>query len=266
MSKHPREHGIEFEPHMADAAQQIDPSEAQAEELLQREWQKSKLADHVEHNVWEEPTLTSELSASSDAQHLTYPNWLAFELQRTSREKTWLVVLLVIAASGPLGIVGALFGGLAMGGGGVANLAQLLGAVVMGPITEEITKVLLALWIVEKRPHLFSSTFQIMLCAIAGGLAFSAIENIIYFNVYVPKHTAAFELFRWTVCVALHVSCSTLAGIGLSKIWRGAVQNLRRPRLADGIPWFYAAMSFHGFYNFSVIIAEALGWLDFLKA
>ncbi|QDS99795.1 PrsW family glutamic-type intramembrane protease [Adhaeretor mobilis] len=265
MSKHSRKDGIEFEPHLADAAPQLDPSEAQAEDLLQREWQKSKLADHVEHNVWEEPTLAGELNAPPEADQLTYANWLTFELQRTSREKTWLVALLVIAACGPLGIIGALFGGISMGGGGIANLVQLLGAVIMGPITEEITKVLLALWIVEKRPYLFSSPFQIMLCAIAGGLAFAAIENLIYFNIYVPQHTAAFELFRWTVCVALHVSCSTLAGIGLSKIWQGAIQDLRRPRLADGIPWFYAAMSFHGLYNFPVIVAETLGWLQFLK-
>ena len=261
------DHGVENEPHVQGGQFEPDPTEIDADKLLEREWNRSQLADHVEHNVWEEPTLSTDLAGQPGPDQLTYQRWLNAELEQTSREKTWLVTLLVVAAAGPWGILGAIFSGMtgAGGFGSLDGISNIVGAVVIGPITEEITKIALALWIVEKRPHWFSSIPQILLCAAAGGLAFAAIENLVYFHIYVPRHTQAFEAFRWTACVGLHVSCSLVAGLGLARIWDNAIRNRTRPKIALGVPWFVLAMTGHGLYNFAVTMASLLGWLDFLQ-
>ena len=139
----------------------------------------------------------------------------------------------------------------------------ILSAVVLAPVTEEITKIAGPLWVVEKRPYWFRSSLQIMLCAAAGGLAFAFIENLIYLFVYHHEGGADFAAWRWIVCTALHLVCSLIAGVGLVRIWRRAMHTQTRPELAVGMPWFAAAMVVHGLYNFAVTIAAAGGWLTF---
>jgi hypothetical protein len=260
MSDPSRDPRIEYEPHLLGLPAKHDPSEAEADERLQREWDRTTDADHVEHTVWDEPGLSRELSGKTPSGELTYEIWLGKHIQQVSVLDTWLVTLAVILAAGPWGIVGALFTGVAGQGAG-----QAIAVTVFGPVTEEITKIALALWIVEKRPYLFSSIPQILLCAGAGGLAFAAIENLVYLNVYVRDHSPAFEAWRWTVCVGLHVGCSLTAGIGIARIWDRSMRLLERPKLALGVPWFVTAMIGHGVYNGSVFIAEAMGWLKLME-
>jgi len=261
VSEPSRDPGIQHEPHLLGSPAKPDPSEAQADELLDREWNRQTAADHVEHSVWEEPGLSRELAGQPDQWELTYSAWLQDNLQRTSGLDTWLTTLAIVLVAGPFGILGAVMTGVVGQGGG-----QAVAVTVFGPVAEEVTKIALALWVVEKRPYLFSSIPQILLCAAAGGLAFAAIENLVYFNVYVPDHTPAFELWRWTVCVALHVGCSFTAGIGLTRIWVNTMRRLERPKLALGVPWLVAAMIGHGLYNGATLFAEAAGWLQFMEA
>ncbi len=234
---------------------QGDPSEQKAAELLAREREKATRTDAVEHTVWSEPALSVDLAGTPDEDQLTYPGWLTEKIRQTSFLKSWWVTLLIALAAGPWGVLGA------FSGSGSSSFGVLMVAV-FGPVAEEITKVAAALWIVEKRPFLFRSFGQILICAACGGLAFAAIENVIYTQVYFPHHTAEFSRFRWTVCVALHMGCSSIAGIGLVRIWMATMRDLSPPRLALGIPWFVAAMVIHGLYNFSTMIASAAGWLD----
>jgi RsiW-degrading membrane proteinase PrsW (M82 family) len=164
---------------------------------------------------------------------------------------------LVIAAAGPWGVFGAIFGGVQGGTSGFAMLA------IIGPVTEEIMKIAAALWIVERKPYLFKSMLQIFLCALAGGAAFACIENLIYLNVYTANASSEFSHWRWTVCLGLHVNCSFLAGVGVVRIWDNCLRNRHRPQLALGVPWFVMAMIGHGIYNGTVTLAERAGWLSF---
>ena len=113
-----------------------------------------------------------------------------------------------------------------------------------------------ALYVVEKRPHWFSSRFQIALCVIAGGLAFAAIENLMYLRVYIPEPSAGLIEWRWTICMALHTSCSFIVGLGLMRVWLDVWTRRARPRLALGFPYLLTAVIFHGTYNaFAVFLA-----------
>ena len=56
-----------------------------------------------------------------------------------------------------------------------------------------------------------------------GGDTFAVVENLLYIHVYNPEGTENFRLSRWTVCTALHTGTSTIAGLGLLKMWNKAV-------------------------------------------
>lgn len=262
MTEPHREHGVEHEPHLQASNFESDPSEARADQVLNRDRLRESEADQVEHNVWEEPALSADLNDPPAENQLTYPRWLEAGIRKTTFLKSMEVTLLVALAAGPWGVLGAIW--TALHGAGSQGMG-LLAIIVFGPITEEVVKLAAAWWVIEKRPYLFKSVFQILFCAGCGGLAFAAIENLIYIYVYVPEHSEIFVLFRWTVCVGLHVCCSLVAGIGLARIWDNAIRNRHRPKSALGIPWLVMAMTGHGLYNLAMTIASMAGWLDFLR-
>ena len=243
---------------MQSVPQPGDPSEWAAAVRLDRELVRESAADRVEQTVWDEPALSAELVGGPGDDDLTYQHWLVRNIAATPLSKTWLVTLLVALAAGPWGVLGALFGS---GGHWLAVTAYTI----FGPVTEEVTKIAVALWVVEKRPYLFSSKMQILFCAVCGGMAFAAIENLLYLHVYVPEHSPTFVHWRWEVCSGLHVCCSFIAGVGLAQIWDRTMRLQQQPQLAAGVPWLVIAMVGHGLYNFAVSLAEQAGWLKFLE-
>ena len=251
------QHDIENEPHLAPKQFQLDEKEAKAAKRVRQEAVRSTEADAIEHTVWTEPTLSPELVGEPGDDQLTYRGWLVKNIAKTTWPESIIVMFWVALAGGPWSVLSALYVG-SLGG----SVFSLLMITVFGPVSEEIAKVAAALWVVEKRPFWFKSIWQLFVCAGCSGLAFAAIENVIYMYVYVPDHTEEFVKFRWTVCVFLHISCSLVAAVGLARIWDNAVRNLHPPKLALGVPWFTIAMVGHGLYNASMVLASAMGWID----
>lgn len=133
---------------------------------------------------------------------------------------------------------------------------------IAGPVTEELLKAALALWIVEKRPFRFQSSLQIAVCLIASGLVFAAVENVLYLVVYIDDPSRELIWWRWTVCVALHAGCSLIAGLGLIRIWRQTMETKSRPQLALGAPYMATAIVIHGVYN-AFCVALAVSGFEF---
>ncbi len=203
----------------------------------------------VDHSVWDEPSLTANPATTIPEDALTYSRWLTSRIDSTSLVTSWMTTLGIILSAGVWAIIGAV----------VLQLfaAQLpLGPVFMAPVTEELMKLALVIWVVEKRPFLFRSAGQILLCATAGGLVFAAVENLLYLNLYIASPSAEIFLWRWTVCVALHVGCSLVGGIGMVQIWRHAINTRTRPTLRRGANWLIAAMVLHGVYNALAILLQ----------
>lgn len=248
---------IEHEPQWARRRHEIDPSEARAENTLADESRDSNPDEAVDHSVWDEPALSREFVAEDDGSRLTYADWLAWRLETTPASHTWLITLLTMLAAGPFAVLGALLHGFAAGTWGLVAVA------IIAPVTEEVMKIAIALWIVEKRPYLFRWSAQILLSALAGGLAFAAIENVMYLEVYIPDPTAKLAAIRWTVCVTMHVTCALLAGFGLVRMWRRSIAECVRPDIRIAAPWIVGAICIHGLYNASVTIAQIAGWLQF---
>ena len=202
-----------------------------------------------ENSVWDEPGLSRELSGDPPKDAVTWLSYFQKQAAQTTWSTSWGVTMAVALASGICAIFGAIFLQL-----GTQN--QFLQIVVAAPISEEIMKVALAIWICEKRPWLFRSRKQILICGAASALVFAAIENVMYLSL---GATPGLALWRWTVCVLLHVTCSIIASVGVVKVWTEFQRQQRMPQLSDGAPWFIAAMLLHGTYNFTVTIMEVAG-------
>ena len=158
----------------------------------------------------------------------------------------------VVLVSGFFAVIGSVISQTSWGN-------SIVGVTLIGPTTEEIMKLALPLWLVEKRPWLYGNGGQIVLSAIAGGAIFAVVENLIYLNIYVPNPAASLIAWRWTICVLLHTGCSTIAGIGAWTIWKRFQRDERAPTLSDGRLWIIAAIIIHGAYNGTVTLMEASG-------
>ena len=244
-SKPQHDPSIQMEPHLR-ATFRADPGEAKVDRILSRQARTED--DAVEHSVWDEPT-AARPDGSPPADGLSYAQWLMRRRENTSAGRSWAVTLLAAAASGPWSVIATLLSV-------VAVWHWLVAVVITGPITEEILKAAIPLYIVEKRPYLFRSRMQIALCAIASGLVFAAIENVLYLQVYVPEPSSQLILWRWTVCVALHTTCCFIASIGMMSIWSRTMATLTRPNLTPGLTFIVIAAVVHGSYNALAVVLE----------
>lgn len=214
--------------------------------------QQAGASPDAENSVWDEPGLSKELTGDVPQDALTWFAWYSDQTVLTPVWMSWLVTFGIAVASGICAIAGALVLQPSLQGSFVL-------AVIAAPITEEIMKMALAIWVVEKCPWLFKSSVQIVVCGLAAGLAFAAIENLVYLHFYIDDPEPSLVRWRWTVCVMLHSGCSVIASFGLVKVWRQFQVHRRMPNLVDGATWLTVAMVVHGAYNFSAIVLEGLG-------
>lgn len=191
-----------------------------------------------------------EPGVAAPAGTTTYRDHLEASLHRTSVSTTWLMTLVAALAAGPWAILAAIFGS------GADTLGFAI--VVVGPLCEEIAKVAIAFLIVERWPWLFRWRIQVVVAAIAGGLVFAVIENLLYLNVYIPNPEPWIIEWRWTVCVALHTGCSLIAGIGIARVWSACWLTHQYPNGNLAIPFIVVAAVIHGTYNFLALSSEVV--------
>jgi protease prsW family protein len=253
MKKPSHDPSISHEPHLQGSDFETDASEHN----VQRKTEGPSRApasenEQVEHTVWDEPGLSKELAGETPVGELTYPTWLETRQRETSAGTTWLVTLGVSLLAGPWAILGAFINPLVSGGSTAFGIGAII---IFGPVIEEMLKVGTALILIEKRPFLFRSPVQILICVLAGAGVFAVIENILYLYVYVPDGPEGLAQWRWTICVFLHMGCTLIAGMGLIRMWQDVWRRRGRPRIAIAFPYLVIAMVVHGSYNgFAVIL------------
>jgi hypothetical protein len=203
----------------------------------------------VGQGAWDEPALSPDLAGERPAHVQTYAQWLAAGRARFSLTRTWGITLALAFGSGAWAIVGALLSqvqGNSAGG--------LLLIILFGPAAEEMLKVSAALITIEKWPYAFRSPVQIVACCLAAAFGFAAIENLIYLHVYIPDPSPGMIAWRWIICVTIHVAGSSIASVGLVKIWRHTMAHGTTPRVSLGSPFFMTAIALHGIYNLGAIL------------
>ncbi len=254
MSDPPTDPRIHAEPQLRGGPFPPDPSEQRGDEARRRSSDTDLTPEQrLQHSVWDEPALSPELLGARGPDELTYGSWLQSRRAGTTRAASWGVTLLVALAAGPWAVVGTFWGS-------GQTWFSALAVVVFAPLVEELMKIAAALYVVEQKPYLFRSPVQILICVLAGGLAFSAIENVLYQYVYIPNPTPGIIRWRWTVCVVLHVGCAGIAGLGLRRMWCDTWRHLHRPRMALAYPYILTAVVVHGTYNAFATLLEALDY------
>ncbi len=256
MSDPSNDPSINNEPHMRDQPPHHDPSEEIAEQHLARDHEHDDPEEQaVERSVWDELSTSPELTGDTPHDALTYQKWLVKHHRQTTVLRSWAITIAVTLLAGIWAVLGSLWSGMQ-----TTFTFGLLATVVFGPVAEEVMKIAAALYIVEKRPYLFRSPLQIVICVLASAVVFATIENVIYLNIYDSTPSSTMVYWRWTVCVALHVGCSLIAGLGLVRIWADMWKHCRRPTMSLGFPFLVTAILVHGAYNAFVTVLSLAGF------
>jgi RsiW-degrading membrane proteinase PrsW (M82 family) len=223
-------------------------------ERIARERAGESMGDAVDRSVYDEPSFNAGRPAA--AHGLTFASWYADRLAATGFVRSWVVVLLLAVAAGPTAVVAVFLSGV---GTGLGDFSEWVTLTVVGPVAEEVLKVVCVTVALERAPWLFRSRAQFLAVGLAAGLAFAAIENLLYLFVYIPDPSPLIVAWRWTVCVVLHTGCSAIAAMGLAHTWRAARAQLQRPNIESAFPFLLAAIIIHGLYNAAAIAMSLAG-------
>lgn len=162
-----------------------------------------------------------------------------------------LLVILIAAGGGFLGVPGAIIQEWSQG--------SLLVAFVAAPMIEEVMKpcgvyLLLARW-----PEALTGRLYTALLAAVGGLSFALIENIIYLQFYFPEHTQTLVVFRYSACLTMHMVCSFILGFGINQKLLASVRG-EIPLLQGNKKFFFIPMIIHSLFNImAVLVGSRLG-------
>ena len=188
--------------------------------------QPSRIPAEVEHTVWDEPGLSSELAGATPDEGLTWTRWYERESAATSVLDSWMMTVLLCVLSGPLAIATAAFGFH----GSAFDFVMILFVI---PAAEELLKVMLPLWVVERRPYLFIAPFQILLCTACSGLIFGAMHHLFAVKLFGIGSSSGGTTVL-TVSMFVHLICSLIAGAALVRIWSKSAEAKQKPDLTHG--------------------------------
>ena len=168
----------------------------------------------------------------------------------------YLLAILLAIVGGFLGIIGAIIQELQ------STTTYILLPFLGAPIIEEALKpsgiYLALLWWPRA---LTSQIFTALLCALSG-VVFGVIESFVYVTLYVEDPSDEFVVFRFSVPLGLHATCSFLVGLGLNQqVIDWAAGRSKLPRASRN--FFIAAVALHAAYNTMAVILSLSGILDF---
>jgi RsiW-degrading membrane proteinase PrsW (M82 family) len=205
--------------------------------------------ERVLHGIADEPILASRAPTGSPS--LSFENWYRERQAATTWTRSWGVTFALMATGGVFAVLGAFM--KASGGPPVLVYGMIV------PIVEELMKVSPALILMERFPYLFRSWVQPWLVTLAAALSFATIENLLYLNVYIPEPSENLRAWRWSVCTAMHVGASALAGVGLHRLYVQTSREHSRVNLDRIFPFLIAAAALHGAYNLTMLFLDASG-------
>lgn len=284
-----RDHSIHGEPHLRGGAARPDTSEAKAAAALAAEARRAAAAGaSAEESVYDEPDILPgrspeqinqdwccskcgynlrglmtgdrcpecgniELYRPPPAGSTSYGERLRSLAAHTSDTRARRTALLIALAGGLLAIPAALFPFHPL-----LPFATMIPIHVLlsEPILKEITKIGTTAIVLEIAPHRFKRVEQIQVAAIGSAFGFAIIENVIYLSVFASGSSIWLIIFRWTVYIAMHVLCTSIATRGLVSVWQRTMSEGRRPVITRAFPQILIAIILHASFNFAVLIAK----------
>lgn len=237
-NRRPDDAGVSQEPHLTGAGKDYGENEPPAK-------RPDEAADGA--FLGDEPAL--QWTRDTLDPSLSYGEYVKVKRRQTSALTQWLTAAGCALVAGPAAIVVTFFEFLAMGRAPVMDLTGFFMVSVLGPVVEEVAKIICVLWLVERRPWLLPGRWAILAVGLVGGLSFGAIENLLYIYVYTPDAGEALAAYRWAVTFPAHGLWSLIAAFGVLRMWRRVFDEARLADVSAAFPWIAAAIILHALYN-----------------
>ncbi len=243
MTESPDYFDVNAEPANFQGRFRPDPSEQSVPHIDGSEDDISTIRD----SVLNEPALTGENKQPRFGQ------WLINKRAQCTPSGNIAVTLAAALVAGPFAIIGAFISGR-------QTAFAIVYVVLFAPVIEELLKQSGMVYLLEKKPYRIFSAGQFVIAAVISALIFSAVENLLYTDLYagssLMQNPSAYAAFRWKYCTLLHVTCSIIASFGLIRVWKKQCLENRTANLSDGFWYFAAAMGVHGAYNLIVTLVD----------
>jgi hypothetical protein len=244
-----RDHSISAEPWMLNVPSTSDAKDMPgALEGANFGGQRPDRDEWAEHSIWDEPGTSSQLAGGHAVDRTTWFGEYQRRVRETSGSKTWLVTLIAAFFSGPVAL-----GGVWLSGGLSDHWAV---DSLMSPAIQELLKVAITLWIVERRPWLLEHPIQIWLCGLAAGLWYGGVEFLFarWVANALPLPTPA--LFLDILALLVQVACSLCAVTGCVAIRHTMLEEQRPPRVEVATAWISTAVLIHSLFNVFMILGR----------
>ena len=208
---------------------------------------KTFQSEEIEHSVWDEPALAG--MATDPHDDFNYAAWIRERQASTSEIKSWIFVLAIALLSCPWG---AMTWFVYLGNFGWGDVVTQL---IFAPLMQEISKIALLLWVIEKRPYWIKGWFQIFICCLASASFFVVLFN--WMGWLMGTHPFGLW-FQWTAFFLMQLVASTVAAIGLEKVWHPTAYKHSPPVLEAGFNWFRAAFLINALFSAATMFAFRL--------
>ncbi len=243
----PDPHSIEHEPHLRPITVNSLKASTGLGHVVQSETDLDSAADQ---SVWDEPSLQFQLSGPPPKDAMMFRNWFKLRSSQWTESQSWMLTLSIAIAAGPA----SLFAVVLM----LPNVGWLTPLVecFFSPLAQELAKIALPLWVVERRPYYFKYGLQIAMCTIGSGVVFGLLAAGIAWITW-SGFPIAVQISIAVGYLLMHLLCSSISTLGLYHIWRRPVDYCQPARLTDGALSFIMAFIIHALFTSLVLIANA---------